>query len=253
VTAAVSHDGGGEDESDEDNELPQSNRNRDEIEDPVRDPWQSRKCSSWLGDQLYNARVNGSQSGGAFLPGYKLNEIITAEAVKRELTESGLDLPEADLTRIAESVCHLPKSGSGSGEPRPVAFRKIFVILVLIGESPSIIDFIKHKVSDSDLPLTIKLSDDGAGRADPTLLSCVAGWNNGVIELFHTFQWVVLTPFFNNNGNNGKVFHYELDPKHLVTEAEDWESVPSGFSHVRRVKLLDEADNCSLENSMVRL
>ncbi len=249
MTEAVSHGSSDEDESNEDDEFVRSNR--DEIEDLVTDPWQSRKSGSWLGDQLFNARVSGGQPSDAFLPGYKLNEIITTEAVRKDLIESRVDLPEANLTRIVESVCHLHKSSSGSGKPRPVAFRKIFAILVLIGKAPSIIDFIRQNVSDNDLPLSIKLSDDEAQifrSGDPTLsLSCFEGWNNGVVDLFNRFQWVMITPLLNNNR---KAFRYELDPKHLVTEAK--ESVLPGFGNVSRVTVHKEG-TWTLENSLVRL
>ncbi|KAL1602348.1 hypothetical protein SLS60_005764 [Paraconiothyrium brasiliense] len=104
----------------------------------------------------------------------------------------------------------------GPQKLRRLEYRKIFAILLLVGKEKEIPIFIKHRVSDEELPLIpMKVSDEErllfSGQSKPDeILHCFRSWNATAIHQFEQQQWRVLAPVFKDPENEG-VFQRDLD------------------------------------------
>jgi serine/threonine protein kinase len=181
------------------------------------------------------------------LPIDKLEHIITKEAIREELQQQGSDVSLVDKIWEAE------QSRKSSLTTR----RKIFAILVLIGEVPAITDFIDERLYDCDLPF---LFQDGAGERegsydvyrevkDPPAktklieLGFFHNWKDNALHSFDQNQWQLLAPYFQLvSTDNPKVSHYDL-PSHIVlpfiedTILDEPPAQHGGSADVRRVKI----------------
>ncbi|KAF4472962.1 serine threonine kinase [Fusarium albosuccineum] len=158
-----------------------------------------------------------------FLPSSKLEEIITSDAISRYLPARELHTHPADIARC---------------------FRRIFSILVLIGQPQYLVDFITENVDDDCLPF--RISDHGSSaNADVVSESqpekaCTAFSNlDGDAKLsFRKWQWSFITPsLFDPDGETDVIPFQEFHENTILpfTRAERFTS--GGFGTIYRVKL----------------
>jgi hypothetical protein len=172
-----------------------------------------------------------------FLPKDQLSNVITPETVFAELVSCFQWTYKRDqILAFANAICSIAPCHV-DGRLRQKSYRLIFVILVLVERSESILSFLKENVSDLDLPLEPvkeRGSLTGFRRRTPNpdgtpqpLLECFDDdeWSPSSREHFDRYQWFMLAPFF-SQGKHGQVNHYPLHDQHILpfvtwNQAED--------------------------------
>ncbi|KAK3369851.1 protein kinase [Podospora didyma] len=200
-------------------------------------------------------------NGSRFLPIQKLEEIVTAETVKEELTSYFPLLPPESVEVFTEYICkrHLvqppppsrgrlrsradPKSPTYK-EPKYTTCQRIFAILILIDRFGDILEFIRQRLLDIDLPFIVEEDGEEDGdcrlvKKDGSRLACFDSWSPNFLDQFDHYQWIMLAPFFARADDfQEKVFHYPLEPRLILPWVEhDLAATPGGFSRVTRVKI----------------
>jgi hypothetical protein len=146
--------------------------------------------------QLKNALTKCDLSGEEFLPSGILHTAITKETIKAALPRN--------LGRVLQ-----PNLASKIEQDA----KKIFAILVLMGEQKSISELYSDGLRDRHLPL----QRDPAGKDDNVLVSedgktvfkAFANWDNEAkTNLFFDQQWLVQAPVMDNTGR-----HFVLDQR----------------------------------------
>lgn len=178
-----------------------------------------------------------------FFPKGELEKIITEKVVieilQKELQEHHHS--QTDIRSYAKRICHIP--GPNSTE---LPYMKMFTILLLIKKPGRIVQFIKHHLSDRDLPLKL-VPKDGSNnifelrRQDnlnaPLPLDCFN--SNDIITMgdFDSWQWATIAPFF-AKGPKRRVWLYLLSEQDILPwvkkEPKTW---PGGFSTVYHVTI----------------
>ncbi|RSL42094.1 hypothetical protein CEP54_015602 [Fusarium duplospermum] len=164
-----------------------------------------------------------------FLPKAKLDELVNEASVTRQLAAqlpSGSHSDYIQLESVAKAVCTEEEVKLDDGKLKTRSYRQIFAILVFIGESASIRLFMKHRVSDLDLPLIedsapgdeywnelYRGNADGEAQGEP--LECTQEWSPENKKRFCECQWMMLAPFFSLGAYN-HVKHYKLKDQHLL-------------------------------------
>lgn len=176
--------------------------------------------ASPLTEKLINARFEWPpQSVRYFIPADSLINIVTLEAIEKELKMRGFD----------DAVIH--SMALGVSQDR----RKIFAILALIGMTTTVLDFITEGVCDSDLPIRdLRVIRQTSEATYPKPMDT---WPRRKIEEFCRVQWAVLAPSFNTARS-----HYELDDNAVLPFIKDYENTPwgmktGGYSDVWPVKI----------------
>lgn len=146
--------------------------------------------------QLKNALTKCDLTGDEFLPLDVLDTAITKKTVKAALPQNLACALQPHLASKIEKDA-----------------KKIFAILVLIGEQKSISELFSGGLRDKHLPL----QRDPAGKDDNLLVSAdgkrpfkaFAKWDNEAkTNLFFDRQWLVMAPVMDNTGK-----HIVLDPR----------------------------------------
>ena len=139
------------------------------------------------------------------------------------------------------------------GPPQEKTFRKIFAIILLMGQKKDKIQaFIDDNVSDADLPLAVAETLPNGKRCKRlelrrrkdlnTRLTCFKGWKTADIDRFETWQWAVISPYFGRDEVvTKKIPHYIL-PRKAILPFQKWEVVDSrgGASEVYKAKIHPE-------------
>ena len=177
-----------------------------------------------LQERLFQALLPTHQGKKEFFPKKVLRTIVTKTRVRDELSkELNADVyDEHVIKEYAERICKETEFDE-AGPKKIISFRKIFVILVMIGKTPAIIKFLEQDVNDSDLPLKKvprpyeKGSYDLRRSRDPdTPLKCFSKkWNQLHIRNFEGYQWTTLAPFF-AKPRHKRVEHYELQEQAIL-------------------------------------
>jgi hypothetical protein len=115
--------------------------------------------------------------------------------------------------------------------------RKVFAILVLIGDAPAIKELWKQGLRDHHLPL---VAVAGAAPKEPRKLEAKSGerfgvWKEKELRLprdFVHYQWLVLAPVIDNTGR-----HIHLDAKCALPFVEDEEIGGGAFGYVYKCKI----------------
>jgi hypothetical protein len=180
-----------------------------------------------------------------FMPLNDLDKIITKDNARHELALHS-EIPVESLDMVRDEICNIT---SPSADPtKRTTRRKIFAILVLIDRVPSILDFIKEGIYDSDLPFILK---DGPKPGTHRLYRKVRktlqpipifrNWKHVFLEAFDNNQWRFLAPNFSlSGGKQTKVCHYELEDRIILPWIEDMEYkviAAGGYGEVWRVKI----------------
>jgi hypothetical protein len=195
-----------------------------------------------------------------FLPRGALKDLVTQKAVDQELSRVDY-LPKRfkhrpwwpvtkvwigsteDHKRVQRAQNEWPQTASP--QPGRLCFQQILAILLLMGRSKKIWDFVKEEVSDVDLPF-VKVRNKGIfglqRRDKPhSLVRCLKKQSD--ITEFAARQWCVLAPFFgepdrdrishhilaesqilpfvywqnpHRQGGSGQVYKAEIHPDHHV-------------------------------------
>lgn len=182
-----------------------------------------------------------------YFPRGVLEQIIVEEtviAVLSELKRSSSKPFDEDIQSYARKICQAP---GHSNEVGPIkSYRKIFTILVLVESSHKILDFIKHELSDEDLPLkrlpmdkeesTFGLRRD-SNHDEPLHQDCFNPRMEMFSENFYKYQWTTLATYF-AKGQNKKVWLYPLLEEDILPWTEEERRIGSGgFSEVYQVHI----------------
>lgn len=166
-----------------------------------------------------------------FLPIGKLHDLISHQAVFKELSSKGPSgMSNAELNSTTKQIC--PETiviRDGTLSTR--SFRKIFAVLVLLDMSQAIFALLKENVSDTDLPLSpmghsgIKgLSRRGSTDQNASnKIEAFARWSTLQLQNFQEKQWKFLAPVFSQDPSVG-VQNYALrdqDILPLVVDTQD--------------------------------
>lgn len=156
----------------------------------------------------------GPFSGPEFyIPLDVLDSLITRKAVRAVLPFTAQDLSFEKLDELAQVIAGKRKNDQIQ------EFRKIFAILILIGKTDSIVDFVEVNITDDRLPL-IKVGDDRMfdlaladleTEGEVITLFKKPEWEREHIEGFEAHQWETLAPFFSRGKEpESCVQRYEL-------------------------------------------
>jgi hypothetical protein len=180
-----------------------------------------------LQEEILEARQNTRDNEGQvkkFVSKAKLRNVITADAVTRELTRTSAKfqppLSPEQIKSYAKTVC-VATEKEQKGKTKIKSFRKIFALLVLVEAVPSIVDFVREDVADQDLPLTLvknhgtdEFYRKGDENRDP--LSCFSDWSPLKRENFQSYQWWLLATYFSPPDDDGVVKNYKLQDEHIL-------------------------------------
>lgn len=194
-----------------------------------RDPVNVRTVS----DNLCRAFEVSAFEGEKYLPLNQLYEIISSNVV-RQLLSIELNLVEEDeVLRLEKEVfgCQLTKS-----PPR----RRIFAILVLIGEVRRLRDFINSKIDDTALPFTFTFPDGQATMMELSNDSIThfkprSFWGPKSASDFLIYQKVVHVPWFRLTGD--EIYFYDLQPGAILPFDRDTQLTNGGYGSVRKVRI----------------
>ena len=182
-----------------------------------------------------------------FLPIDKLDIIINEEEIRAELR---LHEQDADMAKKIWGT-------EGSKSSELTTRRKIFAILVLVGQVPAINDFIKAGIYDNSLPFLFragtrdregsydvyrKLKGPNGVTDEETKINFFEDWKDHYLYGFSTNQWQLLAPYFSLVSKDNKVIHYNLDDQSVLPFIEDSKANEppaqhGGSADVRRVKI----------------
>lgn len=175
-----------------------------------------------LQDQFFEALVNPYEEKKGFFPRALLSTLVTEDIVFKELCKCLNDTHnQSQIKDYAERICNespvLPVEDDNK-PPKIMSFKKIFVILVLIEKTSSIIRFLEEGVSDLDLPLEkVQKGNNGVlfdlrqSKNKDKELECFRNWTHFSITSFEEWQWTAISPFF-HKGSRKDVAHFLLLP-----------------------------------------
>ncbi|KAI9167743.1 ornithine decarboxylase antizyme [Paramyrothecium foliicola] len=188
-----------------------------------------------------------------FLPADALDRILTKSAVREELRQCNFE-PEV-VENYASRIWNASRYQTG-GHDKLKSRRKIFAILVMLGQVPKIEYFIKNHISDADLPFTHVFDEEClyAKQHDGDLkkaITCFSDNGSSALHYADSFardQWYLLAPDFklaDGPDSANKVIHYNLENETVLPFIEEDNSVEaSGFARVWRVKIHPAHYNC---------
>ncbi|KAF4778688.1 serine/threonine protein kinase [Colletotrichum scovillei] len=154
----------------------------------------SQALFSNLRDSLQYSSVVSQE----FLPVSKLNDLVTKEAVQNEL-------PRGLISRLFSDS--LPSKIS-------MTARRIFAILVMIGEPHAIRKLVDDGLTDDDLPLARPAHDRHSGTLESKRkleVRALKDWKNEAkVDMFLEKQWLFLAPTLDVTGTSTV---FQVDPK----------------------------------------
>jgi hypothetical protein len=176
--------------------------------------------ASELQAELFGARIEWPEGGYRhFIPISVLEQSITFESVGIELRRC--------RGRFLDQVVHRETALEIMSNAR-----KLFAILVYLGQSQYIWELLNEKLDDKDLPLV---------RSDKTTnfklcsklhprkpIRCLADWERSNIDEFARDQWSMMAPIFKHTE---EVSHLELDDNDVLPFTEDNEHSNQGVEY----------------------
>ncbi|KAK1657390.1 kinase-like domain-containing protein [Colletotrichum godetiae] len=147
-------------------------------------------ASSSLFPRLKDARRRSSVIGQGFLPVSSLDDLITKETVEKELPKSLINrlLPDSLPSKVSKNA------------------RRLFAILVMIGEPSAIRKLVGDGLTDDDLPFA-RPTHARHGRILETKgrleVRSFQDWNNeAMVDMFLEKQWDFLAPTIDVSGTS---------------------------------------------------
>ena len=177
-----------------------------------------------------------------FIPWGELIRVVNEDSVFRELNQPrvlGKSHGPKKLKAMAREICGISQNPLVDGLiSKPISFRAIFAILVLMGESSAISKFIEDNVSDVDLPLEmeeakktgrIHLKRWDSSQKRLRSVKCVRGWLSARRDQFYAYQWKVVAPYlFFTHSDTRSIKHFKLKQDHILpfVFAEEQKTIP---------------------------
>ncbi|KAI1171316.1 hypothetical protein F4777DRAFT_566020 [Nemania sp. FL0916] len=186
-----------------------------------------------------------------YLPLGKMEAICRKDTVRREFSYT-FGEESSDLDHYTDYICGTEDDSSGGKNDG----RKIFAILVIIGQLHKINDFVEAGLKDRHLPFR-KLPGGSEGSSfilakRPALhkkrderVTCLDTWNLVEKRKFYHNQWRLLSPYF-DRASDGSVCLYELDEQSVMpwvdivkqrNSAFDSDEYLGGLSKVTKVAI----------------
>ncbi|KAE8448390.1 hypothetical protein EG329_009634 [Mollisiaceae sp. DMI_Dod_QoI] len=220
-----------------------------------------------LGESIRAAlEVSQFREGKKFLPNNSLEEIITRERVRKEL--SHLKVVQCDgLDSLTDEILKVTSPSSSKSSGKETTRMRIFAILGLMEKIEEIVYFVKGDLHDCDLPFilreglrpgTLRLCRKcKGGKLSSIPLFVPDKWRTHDLELFDTYQWQLLAPYFQlSTDTNRKVLHYNLEENSIILPfIEDDEitrghrRAEGGYGEVWRVKIHPAHHNCCSDSA----
>jgi hypothetical protein len=200
----------------------------------------------FMEDTLSKAMIPTDRGLREFLPISQLTTIVHEAAVVEELREClPRHITEEAIRLYAAQICsnHAP------------SFRRLFAILVLIGQAHNIPDFIDEGVTDDDLPLVKVPVEKSRGldlrsaRRPKVELKCIRQWRRFHLQSFEQRQWCLLAPVFNKDKTAAHCSLHDQDILPFVEDsrndnsAKGAEKHSGGFGSVFKVKIHPDHHN----------
>ncbi|KAK9419823.1 putative Kinase-like protein [Seiridium unicorne] len=219
----------------------------------INSPSEKSQCS--LEEDLWKIREPEDPEDKGFFPQRALRKLVNISRVSAELRLVLERVKDATINTYAQIICSCTDENK--------SFLKIFVILVMIRRTKTIIDFIQHDIHDSYLPLQKcrrrkdpKLFDlitsESSDQKNASLAFLKASKYWGIIQLdgFYEWQWATLAPFFEKPGSKKYPSHYSFQNKTTLPFINDARRNPKGsyrtgeftggFSQVFKVAIHEE-------------
>ncbi|KAH8788977.1 kinase-like domain-containing protein [Diaporthe sp. PMI_573] len=195
--------------------------------------------------------VSSGRHGRRFLPFSRMENILTYDAILKELQIHYQDWTPEDLQSLAHEIFDEIKLPDSNLTTR----RKIFGTLVRINKAAWITQFIEEGLCDSDLPFYFPSSNEPyqsvvriTNEGNRVSIQCftVPRWKPLERELFEQYQWEFQAPFFQvtpTKGQRKRPIHYALRDNSILPFTEDFEGegtgsmYSGGYSEVWRVRI----------------
>lgn len=160
-----------------------------------------------------------------------------------------------DLQQLADRIVTNKDNGQTSATPPSL---RIFVLLVLLDKTNSIVDFVQEGLSDQDFPFTKKAVATASSGA-PKFELCTKGskqqrihicngWSEGDIDRFEKLQWRLTSPNFSDIAKQQDADFLDLEDQTVLPYIESWQNkkqdhYKGGNSEVWKVKIHDAHHN----------
>lgn len=195
--------------------------------------------------------VSSGRHGRRFLPFNRMDNVLTYDAILKELRIHYRDWTPEDLQSLAHEIFDEIKLPDSNLTTR----RKIFGTLVRINKAAWITQFIDEGLCDSDLPFYFPSSNEPyqpvtriTKEGGRVCIQCftVPRWKPLERELFEQYQWEFQAPFFQvmpTKGQRKRPIHYALGDNSILPFTEDCEGegtgsmYSGGYSEVWRVRI----------------
>jgi len=144
-----------------------------------------------------------------WIPQDSLFDIMTREAIRAIIPAIAKDVvPDSRFDELAWDI-----AGRKGQDGNLISYRRVLATLILIGKPGTMCDFLKHGLSDANLPFL----EHGPGRPfqlrlkdKEGILRLFKSWEARQIEEFESKQWETLAPYFSMATKPGVVLHYVL-------------------------------------------
>lgn len=196
--------------------------------------------SGTLSDRLECAMIRSAEgTDNWFIPHDQLNQILDRRSVTDEVITLFNDETPQQLEQLVDRIL-------GQGKISQVECRKIFAVLVIIGQARSIKQFIDNNISDADIPLKTSPEDGFKITAFHIKQETTSpritpkGWSNTNYRNFLDYQWCVNAPVFTRDKSHddnipvlGEQTIFPWIPDHSLKD----QNHKTGHSEVRPVKI----------------
>ncbi|KAJ8131326.1 hypothetical protein O1611_g2302 [Lasiodiplodia mahajangana] len=231
-------------EKDEIEEVPPPDKNADERQqreflmpekmnktpkdDPQRRPAPLAALIKLRDDLEKACLVDPNDRGRKYIPISKQRELITLDTVLEIMWAIDMPMNGDDEKSVARKILPRPPwPNSTAVGMDSTSRRKLFAIVVLIGQPENILSFIREGIWDRHLPfwkdpITREWKCRDSSDGDRILrVPCFEDelWSPSSKSLFQMNQWLFLSPVFDMTGP--KLMHYPLSPKVCLPFIED--------------------------------
>lgn len=219
--------------------------------------------------RLRDSYVTNARSKEVFIPRLQLEEICAFEAVKNTLATAFPEKNDSFHEGYASAICHgqaldsslriahCPHAASALSESDSTVVsdprRKIFAILVLIGQPRLIEPFLEKSLCDDLLPFSCRENFMALWSPKISPKSHIRFPRNcdrfAIIKAFFNEQWSVLVPHFDAHTTDEIRFKvYDLHQNEILPiETVSKKKYPGGFGLVEKVKIHSEHHNFNHE------
>lgn len=161
---------------------------------------ESETIEQLIREEMIISFKKSTKDNQVYLPLGAFEKIFGIETIKSLIKEAH---PTCTKSAWQEMVARIVGTKPNDG------YRRILGVLVLMGRVPSISDFIREGITDSDLPIRRSQSDDEEFVTRKGVNTLFKSWHMNFIELFYVYQKRLFIPFFDIQEN--QLCSYEFD------------------------------------------